>query len=63
MSSTYEQKLNELIENIQDKDTRTMLKVASKNKMYPKDCLTNGALEKLVTYILGLEKRTGNVAQ
>jgi hypothetical protein len=63
MASTYEQKLNDLIENIKDKDTKTMLKVASKNKLYPKDCLTNGALEKLITYIIALEKRVEHVAQ
>jgi hypothetical protein len=63
MASTYEEKLNQLTDQIRDKDTKTMLKVASKNRMYPKDCLTNGALEKLITYILALEKRAAHVAQ
>jgi hypothetical protein len=55
MADAYEARLNDLIGRIHEKDVATMMKVASKNKMYPKDCLTNGALEKLVIWIISVE--------
>lgn len=54
---TYEARIDELISQVKDKDSRTMFSIQSKSRMYPKDCLTNGALEKLVKTFIELEKK------
>ena len=53
---SYEQKLIDMANMIKDDDVRDTMKVVSKNKLYPKDCLTNGALEVLINKILKYEK-------
>jgi hypothetical protein len=49
--------LESLLEEIKDDDIRTILSISSKNRKYPKDCITDGGLEKLVRYILALERK------
>jgi hypothetical protein len=53
--TVYEQKLQDLIRQISDKDVRAMMQICVTNKKLPQDCLVDGALEKLITYILVLE--------
>ena len=53
---SYEQKLIDMANMIKDDDVRDTMKVVSKNKLYPKDCLTNGALEVLINKKLKYEK-------
>lgn len=54
-ANTYEDKINRLIDGVADTDIKSILKVCVKNRMYPKDCLTNGSMEQLVNKILALE--------
>jgi hypothetical protein len=54
-ANTYEDKINRLIDGVADTDIKSILKVCAKNRMYPKDCLTNGSMEQLVNKILALE--------
>lgn len=54
-TDSYEDKINRLIEGVADADVKSILKVCAKNRMYPKDCLTNGSMEQLVNKILALE--------
>jgi len=53
--ATWDQRIDALTDQIKDKDIKTILKISSSNKMYPKDCITNGALELLVRKIIELE--------
>lgn len=52
----YERRIDLIIGKIQDKDIRSTMAVASKNRAYPKDCLTNGALEQLARKICEYER-------
>lgn len=57
MSNTsYDQKLSAMCERIVDLDIRSTLRVSTKNRQYPKDCITNGALEQLLQKIIDYEK-------
>lgn len=60
VKESWESRIDTLTDTIKDDDIRTILKVASSNKAYPKDCITNGALELLVRKIIKLEARPSN---
>lgn len=55
MPAEYENKILANIDRITDDDIRSILKVCAKNRMYPRDCLTNGSLDQLVSKIIALE--------
>ena len=57
MAKEYEDKINDMIDRIDDKDMASILKVCTKNRMYPKDCLTNGSMEDLIRRVIGYEER------
>ena len=54
---TAEEKLNRQIDKIASEETSSCLKICAKNRKYPKDCITDGALELMVREILELENR------
>jgi len=54
---TWIEKIDALNAGISDPDIKAILKVCSSNRMYPKDCITNGGLELLAKRILAYEQR------
>lgn len=57
MADKYEELLNKLSNEIKDETVRSIMKVVSKNRLYPKDCLNNGSLEQLLRKIINYEER------
>jgi hypothetical protein len=57
MADKYEELLNRLSNEIKDDDVRSIMKVVSRNRLYPKDCLNNGSLEQLLRKIIRYEER------
>jgi hypothetical protein len=49
--------LGKLVDKVKDRDIRQLLSITQKNRKYPIDCLTDGAFEKLVKYIVALEDK------
>jgi len=49
--------LEKAIDRIKDKHTQDCMRICAKRKQYPKDCIVDGSLEKMVNYILMLEKK------
>jgi hypothetical protein len=48
--------LDKAVAEIKDENARACLTIASARKAYPRDCVTDGALEKLAAYIVSLER-------
>ena len=51
--------LDKLLVRIQDPKVEQILRITQKHRKYPLDCLTDGALEIVVKYIVELEERCG----
>jgi len=54
--TTAQEKIDAAIAKIQDPFLRNTFGVCSKNGKYPKDCIVDGALEKMVKIVLDLEE-------
>lgn len=55
MPGSVEDRLKNLIAEVRDPDIRKILSISQERAKYPRDCIVDGALEKLVKYILELE--------
>lgn len=53
---TAEQRLADRIAEIKDPDIRAILSISETSRKYPKDCIADGGLERLVAAILRLER-------
>jgi hypothetical protein len=51
--------LDKLLSRVQDPKVEQVLRITQKNRKYPLDCVTDGALEIVVKYIVELEERCG----
>jgi hypothetical protein len=51
--------LDDEIAKIRDDTVRQIMQVCQRRKEYPKDCIVDGALEKLVKYITMMEEKCG----
>jgi len=51
--------LDNTIAKVKNKLVRDILGICKKRKEYPRDCITDGALEKLAQYIVDLEEKSG----
>ena len=54
--TTAQEKIDALIAKLEDPFLRNTFGVCSKNGKYPKDCIVDGALEKMVKIVLDLEE-------
>lgn len=52
--------LDKLLARIQAPKVEQILRITQKNRKYPLDCVTDGALEIVVKYIVDLEERRGS---
>jgi len=51
--------ITRLLTRIKDDKIRQILSISERSKKYPMDCLTDGAFEILLNYILKLENDSG----
>jgi hypothetical protein len=49
------ERINRIIDSIKDRELRAMLHVCKSSGKYPKDCLTDGALELMARRIRAME--------
>lgn len=52
-------RVSTIISKVSDNDIRTILGICQQKRKYPKDCITDGGLEKLAQYIVNLESKKG----
>lgn len=54
--NSFEDLVNAKIATLVSRDLRAILGVSSSKRQYPKDCINNGGLDRLVTIIAGYEQ-------
>ena len=54
--NSFEDLVNSKIATLINKDLKAILGISSSKRQYPKDCINNGGLDRLVTIIAGYEQ-------
>jgi len=56
VKESYADKIDEKISQLRDKDIKDILCICERKRQYPRDCINDGGLYKLASYIVELEK-------